>query len=214
MKPTLLSSLGSQHARRVRVLVHELELDIDIEEVAYGPQGFGGDDRESFLELNPNGKVPVLRHGDLVLWESNAIMWYLAEGHGDTPLWPADRAERADIARWQVWQAAHLTPAADGLFYENLVKAHYLGQSSDDARVKELTESFHRWLAVMDRTLGNADYLACNRFTCADIAVASALMHAEGSNMPIADHPHVAAWRERVQQRPSWVATQPPPMGG
>lgn len=214
MKPKLHSSIGSQHARRVRMLVHELDIDIDTEEVMYGPQGFGGDEREEFLALNPNGKVPVLRHGDLVLWESNAIMWYLADLHGATPLWPADRAERGQISAWQVWQAAHLTPAADGLFYENRVKPMFLQQESDAAHVGRLTESFHRWMVVMEHYLDSAEYLVLGRFTCADISVASALMHAESSQMPIGDHPAVVAWFDRVRARPSWVATEPPPMPG
>ncbi|MEM6993224.1 MAG: glutathione S-transferase family protein [Myxococcota bacterium] len=212
MKPTLLSSLGSQHARRVRVLVHELQIDLDVEEVAFGPQGFGGDEREAFLAINPNGKVPVLKHGELILWESNAIMWYLAELSGDSPLWPRDAKERAAIAMWQVWQAAHLTPAADGLFYENRVKPMFMKTDPDAGQVQQLTESFHRWMGVLEHALAKSDYLALDRFTCADIAVAAALMQAKSSKMPLDEHPTVAAWFARVCERPSWIATEPPAM--
>ncbi len=214
MKPTLLSSLGSQHARRVRVLAHELDLDLDIEEVPYGPQGFGGDEREAFLRINPNGKVPVLRDGDLVLWESNAIMWYLADRHGDTPLWPSDPQERARVSMWQVWQAAHVTPAADGLFYENRVKPMFMRMEPDAAHVERLTTAFHRWMTVLEQALERSEYVALGRFTCADISIACALMQAESSRMPVAEHPRVAAWFERVRARPSWIATEPPPMPG
>lgn len=214
MKPKLLSSVGSQHARRVRILIHELAIDIDTEEVMFGPQGFGGDDRQGFLAVNPNGKVPVLLHGDVVLWESNAIMWHLAELHGDNLLWPANTLERAQIAMWQVWQAAHLTPAADGLFFENRVKPSFMKLEPDPAEVKRLEESFHRWMGVLESRLSAQDYLALGRFTCADISVASALMHAESSKMPLGEHPTVAGWFERIQARPSWVATQPPQMPG
>lgn len=214
MKPKLLSSVGSQHARRVRILIHELDVDVDSEEVMFGPQGFGGDDRAGFLAINPNGKVPVLRHDDVVLWESNAIMWYLAELHGDNPLWPANPRERAQISMWQVWQAAHLTPAADGLFFENRVKPSFMKIDPDAAEVKRLEESFHRWMGVLETRLDKQEYLALGRFTCADISVASALMQAESSNMPIGAHPAVETWFERVRARPSWVATNPPPMPG
>jgi len=212
MKPKLLYSPGSQHSRRVSVLAHELGLDLDLQNVPYGPGGFGGDQREAFLAINPNGKVPVLVHDGIVVWESNAIMWYLAELHGDTPLWPADAKERAQIAMWQVWQAAHLTPAADALFYENLVKPGFLGEGSDPAKVETQLTAFHRWAAVADETLTRSDYLALDRFTCADIAVAAALMYAEGARMPIAEHPPLDAWLERVRARDSWLATEPPPM--
>ncbi len=189
-------------------------MELPTEEVPFGPQGFGGDAREAFLALNPNGKVPVLQHGDVVLWESNTIMGYLADLHGETPLWPRDPLERAQVSMWQVWQAAHVTPAADGLFYENQVKPMFLRQESDAAMVAMYTESFHRWMGVMEHRLAGHEYLALDRFTCADIAVASALMHAQSSRMPLDDHPLVVAWFDRVRSRPSWVATDPPPMPG
>lgn len=212
MKPKLLSSVGSQHARRVRILLHELDFEVETEEVQYGPEGFGGDDRAGFLAINPNGKVPVLLHGDVVLWESNAIMGYLADLHGETDLWPRDPLERAQVSMWQVWQSAHLTPAADGLFYENMVKPLFMQQPSNPDEVERLTASFHRWMKVLEARLSNAESLALGRFTCADISVASALMHAEGARMPIEAHPSVHAWLRRVQARPSWVVTEPPAM--
>lgn len=192
------------------MLIEELALDVDIREVSYGPQGFGGEDRAAFLALNPNGKVPVLQHGELVLWESNAIMWYLAEHHGPTPLWPTDSAERAQIAMWQLWQAAHLSSAADGLFYENWVKPTFMKAESDAAEVERHSHAFHHWMQVMDSALDGSDYLALGRFTCADIAVAGALMYADQAKMPYGEHPHVSAWRERVCGRPSWTATAGP----
>jgi glutathione S-transferase len=135
-------------------------------------------------------------------------MWYLAEGHGDTPLWPADRRARADIARWQVWQAAHLSLAADGLMYEALVRP-MLEQPPDPDKLATLTASFHRWAGVLDATLAKSDYLATGQFTCADIAVASALTYAEMARMPLGEHPAMRAWFDRIAARPSWQATTP-----
>lgn len=214
MKPKLLFSHGSQHSRRVRILVHELGIDVEEENVPFGPDGFGGDQRDAFLALNPNGKVPVLRHGDVVLWESNAIMGYLGALHGDNALLPADPAEQAQVTMWQVWQSAHLTPAADGLFYENFAKPTFLKQETDAAQVERQTEAFHRWLGVMEHYLDNADYLALDRFTAADISCAAALMYAEAARMPVDEHPKVATWLDRIRARDSWKATEPPPYPG
>jgi glutathione S-transferase len=150
----------------------------------------------------------VLRDGDLVLWESSAIMWYLAEGHGDTALWPADRRARAEIAKWQLWQSGHLSAAADGLMYEALVRP-MLQQPADPDKLAAHTASFHRWAGVLDRALAGADYLATGRFTCADIAVTSALTYAQPARMPLDDHPPLRAWFDRITARPSWQATQP-----
>jgi len=190
------------------MLVHELGIEIEQEEVQYGPQGFGGDQREAFLAINPNGKVPVLQDGDMILWESNAIMAYLADLHGDNPLWPADLRERAQIAMWQFWQAAHLTPAADGLFYQRVVSP-MIGQKTDEASVAKETEAFHRWASILDARLAEHEYLALGRFTCADISVAAALMYADKSSMPIAEHSNFAAWFERIRGRGSWIETEP-----
>jgi glutathione S-transferase len=212
MKPILYASLGSHHSRRVVVLIHELGLDVDIKPVDVRPPGMGGDNaKPDFLALNPNGKVPVLRDGELVLWESNAIMGYLADTHGETPLWPREPARRAEIAKWHFWQAAHLSPAADGLLYERLVKP-MRKQPSDPASVASLTESFRRWMGVMEGTLAKTPYLAGSAFTTADICVAAALMYAPVAQLPIEDYANVVAWRARVHARPSWKASEPPPM--
>src|ERR1700753_1884771 len=109
MKPILYSSPGSPSSRRVVMLIRELGLDLDIHDIDVRPRGMGGDnDKPEFLQINPNGKVPVLREGDLTLWESPAISWSLAEQHAsstgnDTPLWPRAARARAEISMWQLW---------------------------------------------------------------------------------------------------------------
>jgi glutathione S-transferase len=209
MTPTLFYSTGSQHSRRVTVLIHELGLDVALENVDVRPPGMGGHNSSAeFLAINPNGKVPVLREGDFVLWESNAIMWYLAERHGDTPLWPRDPQRKATIAKWQVWQAGHLSPAADGLMYEAFVRP-MMKQQTDPAVLASLTSSFHRWCKILDDALATSDYLANRMFTCADIAAASALIHAPMAKMPVDGYANVVAWLARIHARPSWQATEP-----
>jgi glutathione S-transferase len=206
MKPILYVSPGSHHSRRVTMLVRELGADVELANVEVRPPGMGGKNHEpEFLRINPNGKVPVLVLGDFVLWESNAIMWFLCERHARaTPLWPSDPQARAEIAKWQLWQAAHLSPAADGLMYENLVRP-MLGQETDPKHLAALTESFHRWCRVLDGALSGGEWLATGQLTCADIAVASALSYARPARMPIDEHPRVVAWLERIQARPSWA---------
>jgi len=211
-RPILYTSPGSHHARRVALLIHELGLDVEQRPIDVRPKGMGGaNDTPEFLKLNPFGKVPVLQDGELILTESNAIMGYLAERHGFHPLWPADLAERAQIAKWQFLQAAHLSPAADGLLYENVLKP-MLGQQPDDTAVASLTQSFHRCAAVLDTALSDADYLVGGRVTCADLSVVSALMYARAAQIPVSEHAPLAAWAARMYHRPSWRATEPPPM--
>jgi glutathione S-transferase len=210
MRPTLLFSPGSQHSRRVTILVHELGIDLDMQPIDVRPPGMGGHNSSlEFLAINPNGKVPVFRDGDFVLWESNAIMWYLCDVHGDTPLWPRDPKQRANVAKWQVWQAAHLSPAADGLMYEAFVRP-MLKQPTDPAQLESITKSFHRWCKVLDDALAKSNgFLANDTFTCADAATASALMYAPMAKMPLDGYGHIVAWLERVHSRASWQATEP-----
>ena len=211
-RPILHTSPGSHHARRVALLIPELGLDVEQRPMDVRPSGMGGaNDTPEFLALNPYGKVPVLEDGELVLTESNAIMGYLAEKHGFNPLWPADLAERAQIAKWQFLQAAHLSAATDGLLYENLMKP-MLGQQPDEKAVASLTQSFHRCAGVLDAALSNADYLVADRVTCADLSVVSALMYARAALIPVSEHAPLAAWASRMQDRLSWRATEPPPM--
>jgi glutathione S-transferase len=74
-----------------------------------------------YLALNPTGRTPTLVDGDFVLWESNAIMQYLASGKPNA-LWPDDARARADIARWQSWQLAHWSAeACRPLVFERIV---------------------------------------------------------------------------------------------
>jgi glutathione S-transferase len=212
-KPVLFTSPGSHHARRVALVIHELGLDIDLRPIDVRPRGMGGEnDAPEFLKLNPYGKVPTLQDGDLVLTESNAIIGYLCEKHGFNPLWPADLAERAQIVKWQFVQAAHLSQAADGLLYENLVKP-MMGDQPDPEAVARRTEDFHRCAGVLDEALSGQDYLVAGRVTCADLSMATALMYARSAAIPVAEHAPLTAWLGRIQARPSWKATEPPAMG-
>ncbi|MDJ0922210.1 MAG: glutathione S-transferase family protein [Henriciella sp.] len=209
-KPILFMSPGSHHSRRVTLLVHELELELDERVVGVRPPGMGGENEQpEFLKINPAGKVPVLQDGELVLSESNAIMTYLAETYGPTPLWPHGAAERARIAQWQFFQAAHISPTADGLLYENVVKP-MMGQAADRGAVERLTASFHRWCRVLETGLDADNYLTGAQLTCADLSVACAFMYDRAAQLPLAEHPPVQAWYKRIQSRPSWVATEPP----
>ncbi|MEM9071045.1 MAG: glutathione S-transferase family protein [Myxococcota bacterium] len=208
----LLTSPGSHNCRRVTVLIHELGLEVELQHVDVRPPGMGGENESAaFLAINPNAKVPVLQDGEHTLTESNAIMGYLAARHGETPLWPRDPVANAALRQWQFWQAAHLSVAADGLLVENMVKP-MMKEAPDAEAVAMHTAAFHRWARVLTQTLAGGDYLLGETFTAADISVAAALMYERMAEIPVDDHPAVRAWLDRVHARPSWNATQPPPM--
>src|SRR5262245_2873072 len=79
-------------------------------------------ERQQLVQLNPNAKIPVLEHGDFVLWESNAIMQYIADQVPGQTLYPTGLRERADVNRWLFWSAQHWSPAIGVLAWENWMK--------------------------------------------------------------------------------------------
>lgn len=213
-RPLLHTSPGSQHCRRVALLIHEANFDVETKTVDVRPPGMGGENESpEFLALNPNAKVPVLEHRGMSLIESNAIMAYLCEEFDHRELWPADHALRAQVTAWQFWQAAHLSPTADGLMGENMGKAMF-GAEPDAERVAELNAAFHRWAAVLDGRLEESDYLVGDSLTCADLSVVAALMYRHAAKLPLDEHPATLKWLKRMTARDSWRDTEPPPLPG
>lgn len=209
-KPVLLMSPGSHHSRRVMLLIREMDIDVEERIIGVRPPGMGGENESAeFRTINPAGKVPVLQHGTFTLTESNAIMMYMADTFGPTTLWPSDAASRALVSQWQFFQAAHISPTADGFLYENVVKP-MTGHTADKNAVTRLTASFHRWCRVLSEALDGHEYLVGNKLSCADLSVACAFMYARASQLPIAEHALVQSWLARIQSRESWMATEPP----
>lgn len=208
-KPNLLMSPGSHHARRVRMLIHEMDIEVEERVIGVRPPGMGGENETpEFLSINPAGKVPVLQDGDLTIVESNAIMMYLAETQGPTDLWPADPRTRAQISQWQFFQAAHLSPTADGYLSENVVKP-MIGKMPDARKLEELSAALKRWCRVLERALEGSDYLVGSTPTCADLSVTCAFMYERAAQIPISENKTVEAWLRRMQRRDSWIATEP-----
>jgi glutathione S-transferase len=165
-----------------------------------------------FLALNPTGRTPVLVDGDFTLWESNAIMQYLA-GRAPNALWPNEARIRADIMRWQSWQLAHWSKdGCEPLLFERLVKKIMNLGAPDPAVVAKGTENFNREARVLDAHLGKQSYLVGKEPTLADFSVAAPLFHAQAAEMPLAPYPHIRDWFERVSALPAWRETAPPPV--
>lgn len=186
----------SPNCRKVRAIVYELGLTPEFRHVNV----FKGEQRQAdIVALNPNTKVPILVDGDFVLWESNAIANYLAEG---TPLLPTTRRERADVDRWCAWQLAHLGPAIGKVGFQRVVKP-MTGQGAPDAViVEEGTTEFRRFSGVLDQSLGSREYVA-GRLSVADFALASMYTLGATAGLETSEFPKVNAWLGRVLARES-----------
>ncbi|TMJ79472.1 MAG: glutathione S-transferase family protein [Alphaproteobacteria bacterium] len=107
-----------------------------------------------YAALNPNMRMPTLKDGDYVLWESNAILQYLAAKRPQSGLLPTDEKARLDVTRWQFWDLAHWDPTCAVFIFENVVKSVVLKSGEPDpAAIAKATESFHRIAKVLDGQL-------------------------------------------------------------
>jgi glutathione S-transferase len=97
----------------------------------------GEQETPEFTRLNPNQRVPVLTDDGFALWESNAILQYLAAKVPESGLLPADPRQRALVAQWQCWDLAHWDPACATLIFERLVKKLFAMGEPDPAEVKK-----------------------------------------------------------------------------
>ncbi|MHA3081534.1 glutathione S-transferase family protein [Acinetobacter sp. ANC 5502] len=152
-----------------------------------------------FLQMNPNGKIPVLVLDDgQILTESNAILGYLAEG---TNFIPTDRYAKAKMYEWMFFeQYSHEPFIAVARFINK-----YLGLP--EARVEEyhaLQPKGHKALAIMEQALGQHDYLVGNELTLADISLYAYTHVADEGGFDLNLYPNIQAWCQRIQNYPAY----------
>jgi glutathione S-transferase len=169
----------------------------------------GGSHTPDYLALNPTGRTPALVDGDFVLWESTAIMQYIANIKPNT-LWPDDARMRADIVRWQSWELAHWSgQACQPLTFENLVKQLVNLGEPNKAVVDAALASFHREAKVLDHYLSKHKWLVGDQPTLADFSVAAPLFYADRGGFALADYARIGEWFGRVSALPGWKETAP-----
>jgi glutathione S-transferase len=190
----------SPNCLRVRAVANELGLEFEVIEVDFGK---GENKAAEFLELNPNAKVPVLVDNGFVLWESRAITGYLASQRPEHGLYPDEPKARALVDQWSYWQAIHLGPAMQKVAFERVVKKRFgMGEPNEEAIVADL-KTVAQFLPVLDKNLADKEWVA-GKLCIADFAVASTFMYREPARISLEAAPHVAAWIERLESRPSW----------
>ena len=147
----------------------------------------------AFLAWNPNGLVPVLVDGETTLWESNAILVYLAE-RCPTPLWPEGAARRADILKWMFWGASHLQRDTDVLLFERLIKSFFQLGPADEARIAANEPSLRKHLAILDGQLARTPFVCGDAPTLADYSLQTPIETAASTGAPLDAFPAVGRW--------------------
>jgi glutathione S-transferase len=164
-----------------------------------------------FLAVNPNGRVPALVDGDRKIWESNAIIIYLAE-KAASDMWPDDD-RRLDILKWLFWEQGHLMYAIGIPVYQLVVKP-LLGGQPDHKRIDEAYVSFGRLAKVLDDELARHRYVVGDALSLADFAVAGNFSFASQAGLPMDEFSNIRRWLDALDEIPAWVASTPPPLGG
>jgi glutathione S-transferase len=148
--------------------------------------------------MNPNGLVPTLCDGDLTIWESHAVVRYLAATYGSGTLWPVDPKERAVVDQWADWTATTFQPAWIGVFWQ-VVRTPV--EKHDKAAIASLIEATNKCLDIMDTRLTVSDYLGGNRLTYADVVAGVAMYRWTTMEIERNDPPGVSAWHYRLNER-------------
>lgn len=197
----MLKIYGIAASRASRPLWVAQELGLDYEHIAQDYQA-GGTRTPQFLALNPNGHIPVIDDDGIVVWESMACALYLAErfpGPDGLSLAAQSHAERADILRWSFWAVTECEK--DALTF----LMHRVAMPEERRKPELAVQAEHRLvpaLRVLEQHLQGRAYLAGDRFTVADICVASVLAWVQRADA-MAQCPGLAGWLARCLERPA-----------
>jgi glutathione S-transferase len=197
---------NSSNARRAHMAAIQLGLPVEIVRVDLAK---GEQRRPEYLAKNPNGKVPVLVVGDFTLWESHAIMQYLADKTPGQAIYPTELRARADVNRWLFWSAQHFTPAVSVLTWEHMIKS-FLGRGgADPAEVKRGELLVTECARVLDAHLAGKTWVTQGALTLADLAIATPLAVLGPAKLPLHDFKNLLGWFGRVRELDAWKKTEP-----
>jgi glutathione S-transferase len=187
---------SSINVRKVLWLCAELELPYQQEQ--WG-SGFRDTQSADFLALNPNALVPVIRDGELVLWESNTICRYLAARQGRTDLLPSAPAARALVEQWMDWQATELNNAWRYAFMA-LVRESPL--HADALAIEASVAAWNRHMAILDAQLARTGAYVCgDTFSVADVVLGLSTHRWFMTPMERPSYAAVSAYYERLTER-------------
>ena len=189
---------GTPGSRALRSIWAAEEVGVDYELI---PTSFLEESKTSeYLAINPNGRIPALVDGDLVLFESMAINLYLAKTYGGK-LYPSNPQDEARALQWTIWGMTELEPH---LIPMVLHKMFLPEDQRDPAVVSKAEAEVERPLAVLDAHVSDREYLRGGDFTIADLNVAGALSTANFVSFDFSKFENASRWMSRCSGRPSF----------
>jgi glutathione S-transferase len=195
----------SPRAFKVMAVANHLGLDYALRMIDLRK---GDQKTPQYAALNPNMRMPTLKEGDFVLWESNAIGQYLASKRPESGLWPKDERARLDVTRWQFWDLAHWDPACAVFAFEYVAKPLVLKINEPDmTAIAKGTEAFHRVAKVLDGQLKGRKFVTGEALTLADFSLGAAMNLAEMAHYPIEPYSEIKRWFAALGALPAWQKT-------
>ena len=192
-------------SRRVLMTARCLDTKVDLVLVDL----FKGEQNSpNFLKLNPNHKVPVLEHDGFVLWESYAIMQYLADMVPGQTLYPIDTHARADVNRWLFWCGQDFMPGIGILNWENSIKPLIGIGPADPVEVARGERLLIEAAKVLDAHLDNRKWICDCGLSLADLAIAAPLADQNSAKLPVTGLPNLQQWFKQVQALDAWKSTE------
>ncbi len=177
------------------------ELSLNYKHIPAGGS-FGGLDTPQFLALNPHGRVPVIDDDGTVVWESHAILRYLAARYVKPEFWSEDPGDRARVERWMDWAQTTLQPdflmGVFWAFYRTPERAR--NWEAIRANVACCAQHFR----LLDNVLSGQAYLCGDTINLADIPAGTALYRYFALDIERPSVPNVEAWYQRLQLRPAY----------
>ena len=164
-----------------------------------------------YLAINPSGKIPTLIDGAFTLFESNAILIYLAEAHGAWRLWSDDAQKRSRIAQWLFWESAHWQPTLSTILAEwvghrllpQRIPRPLAAPDWDSAPIRAL-------LKTLEAALGSQRFLTGSELSIADFSIAGMTTYFRTAAFPFAEFPAMSRWYGDMEALDSWRATASP----
>src|SRR3954452_17631576 len=184
------------NSRKVLALIHHLDLPLEIEGMTVEQVQSG-----AYATINPNRLAPTLVDGEFVLWESNAIGVYLAEGG---LMLPTGREQRADMLRWLQWEGIHYNRALGTIFFEAAVRPQLGWGETNQALVDDALEQAGRYLPVLNAHLAKREFILGGRLSFVDFAMASAEPYRDAIPIDFDRYPNVQRLYNTVAALPAW----------
>ncbi len=197
----MITVYGRSNSSSVQLVMWALnELGVEHERLEYG-HGQASTQTDEYLSMNPMGRVPVIKDGSLVMFESAAILRYLGAKYADEKFWPSDPARRGPLDTWAEWGKNTFTPAVLEIFVYDV---RLSPDTRDPAILVQAIKNLEPLAQMLDDQVSQTPWIGGDEFTFSDIACGHILYRYYSLEWDKPDLPSLSAYYQRLQERPHY----------